>query len=638
MSDHKHLSELKTLNGNGSYEGADARQPGLASHRNNEDGPGYGRRDLVTVRRADEDVENTIDFQQLLAIIVRRRKIIAATFVTIVFLVAAFTWVAKPIYSATTTILVNTSQGAGAASELPLLSELAGNTKARSQETQIEILKSKPVQQGALSRLAAPVRKELQSFLKIDVTSVRATDVIAITVQSYNAKASAALANEIGSEYIRQSLEQNKDQTRAATRYVEGELQVVRGRLDSARVALKNYKQANGTINLEAQATQEVSQLSQIEADLRQATTERAASAAQVSQLRGMAARMAPTEVVPNQIVRPAAVEAIRSQLSKLELQRVEAREEYTPNSNEVRTIEGQIATLQQQLKKQAQTEVNSWSTTVNPVRSAIIQDLAKVQGQMWALDVRVNSLQSAADKYRARLAQLPEREYRLGQLSTDMASLQQMYQMLNDKYQTLRISQEARLANAKVIDSASTPRFPISPRRARNLVLAVILGLLLAIGLAALVDILDDRVHSDVDAESVTGLPVLTHVPFIKEEDQQCLIGNVGTTSPLLESYRMLRTNIAFSAIDEPIRSVVVSSSQPSEGKSVSSMNLATAMAISGKKVIVVDCDLRKPKVHRLLGLRNQIGFTSVVAGMATIEEALQDTPVPGLRVITSG
>jgi succinoglycan biosynthesis transport protein ExoP len=107
---------------------------------------------------------------------------------------------------------------------------------------------------------------------------------------------------------------------------------------------------------------------------------------------------------------------------------------------------------------------------------------------------------------------------------------------------------------------------------------------------------------------------------------------------TPLLESFRMLRANIAFSAADKPIRAIVVTSSVPNEGKSNSALNLAIATALGGERVVLIDLDLRRPTQHKLSNLPNSIGFTNVISGQASLEEALQETSTPGLRVLTSG
>jgi succinoglycan biosynthesis transport protein ExoP len=213
---------------------------------------------------------------------------------------------------------------------------------------------------------------------------------------------------------------------------------------------------------------------------------------------------------------------------------------------------------------------------------------------------------------------------------------------MLYTKLQSVNITRGARVANASVLFPAKTPRYPVGLSKGRTLAVVLLLGLLLAVGMAALIDRLDDRVFSEEDARIVSRLPVLAQIPFVNEQDELCLPADtsegISNGSPLLESFRMLRTMIAYSPAEKVTRSVVVTSSLPHEGKSVSSVNLAIAAAMSGESVILIDCDLRDPAIHRLLDLPNELGFTSVTDGSTSLLDALQETKVAGLRVLTSG
>jgi receptor protein-tyrosine kinase len=175
----------------------------------------------------------------------------------------------------------------------------------------------------------------------------------------------------------------------------------------------------------------------------------------------------------------------------------------------------------------------------------------------------------------------------------------------------------------------------PVKPRKMVNLFVSIAMGALLAFFLAALVERLDDRVHSEDEAVRTIQLPILTRVPQI---DNRILLGEGITDNLLRESFRMLRTNISFLAIDAPIRSIVITSTQPGEGKSMCSAYTAITAAQGGERVILVDCDLRRPSLHRLLELPNKVGFSSVVSGACSLDEALQETAIPNLYVLTSG
>jgi succinoglycan biosynthesis transport protein ExoP len=594
----------------------------------------------IPTSRVQLEEEQGIDLRHIVGLVFRRRKILIVVFLTVVALGALQTSLQKRVYESSGTLLVNASAGraSSAASELPILGDLIGATQARTIETQIEILKSVPIRQGAMERLTASERRSLEAYADTRIAPVRDTDVVNVSVLSHSAQASASMVKAITQEYIEQSQERNRSQVQSATRYVSTQLNDVRDRLNKAQTALKRYKEGNNTFDLPAESQARITALSTMEAALREAQTERAANAAQAANLRGLVAKQAPNQVTQSTIARRPTALALQEQLTKLELERLATRQEYAPDSPEVRNVEDQIAVIRRRLVGEAQTEVASSQLSANPLRQTLTADLARAQSQIWALDARIRALQTGVQTARTQLTQLPEREYQLGKFTNDVASLQQIYQMLNEKYQTLRISEEANISNAVIVSPAQVPQSPVSPHKARNLLMSVVLGAMLAFAVAALVDRMDNRVHSEADAEMATGLPILAHVPFIKEVDKQTLVGNTDQPSMLLESYRMLRTNIEFASVDEPVRIVVVTSSLPNEGKSTTSIDLAVIMALDGKKVIIVDADLRRPSVHRALHLPNRVGFTSVVAGTSTLEDALQDTGTPNMRALTSG
>jgi capsular exopolysaccharide synthesis family protein len=586
----------------------------------------------------NDDDQNGNDFRQILAVVFRRWKVALLAFLMVVACGVAYTWSARPIYQAKSVIQVTSGPTNRPSSGMPALEEMLSGLESDSVGTQVEVIKNSSVQWEAQKRLQPPLRDAIRSYSTVDVAPVSETDLINISVRSHNPAAASNLANAICDEFIAQSKEKNQGQLRGATNYVYQQLQDVRDRLNRARTSLMRYKQNTGSFDLGEESKGIIGQLAGIQSQLRDGESERAANVAQVARLRQLANNTPRTEVAPNTIVRRPAIENIKAQLTKLELERLALLEEYTDNSPEVRTVEGQIANIRARLSREAQTEVGTWTRNVNPLRQQLDQDIARLQGQVWAQEARQSALRTAASRVQSELQNLPSREYKLGQLTTEMAGLQQIYQMLNERYQTLRIQQEASVANAIVVARAVTPSIPISPRKLQNVLASIILGLLVAMGLASLVDRLDDRVHSDDDVRRATHLPVLAHLPFIRNDDEKVLLHHREDASPLLENFRMLRTNIRFSAVDRPIDSIVVTSSLPGEGKSSTSTNLAVAAALSGERVILVDCDLRRPMQHKLSRLPNRVGLSNLIAGTATLEEALQDTSVPGLQIITSG
>ena len=273
--------------------------------------------------------------------------------------------------------------------------------------------------------------------------------------------------------------------------------------------------------------------------------------------------------------------------------------------------------------------------------------------------------------------SQLPELEVRIKQAQNDVLALGEQINISNSARQISDLSQQQNILNNQitqwqttysqmlealnqgtlnslsVVEPASLPHTPISPNIKLNVIVAAFIGLVLALGGAFLLEYLDDSIRSPEEAEKLLGFPVLTVVSQIESDNK--LIAMDEPRSPITEAYRELRTNLQYSSLDHPLKSILVTSPAPGEGKSVSASNLAIVMAQAGYSVILMDADLRRPMIHKVFGLSNKMGLTGclVDAGKRTvdsnreehdlysreeIEAHLQSTPVDGLRVLTSG
>ncbi|MGV0871969.1 polysaccharide biosynthesis tyrosine autokinase [Mycolicibacterium sp. XJ879] len=184
----------------------------------------------------------------------------------------------------------------------------------------------------------------------------------------------------------------------------------------------------------------------------------------------------------------------------------------------------------------------------------------------------------------------------------------------------------------------ASIPREPISPKTTRNLAMGLILGALGGIGLALLRDVLDNTVKDRQTLEDITGVGVVGSIPLDKERRKEAAITFDTDNSAIAEAFRKLRTNLQFLAVDNPPRLIVVTSSMPNEGKSTTAINIALALAEAEHRVVLVDGDLRRPRLDKYLDLVGSVGFSTVLAGRAELEDALQKTRFPGLSLLASG
>lgn len=192
--------------------------------------------------------------------------------------------------------------------------------------------------------------------------------------------------------------------------------------------------------------------------------------------------------------------------------------------------------------------------------------------------------------------------------------------------------------ARVVVEQRASIPEVPVVPKPARNIAVGLALGLLLGVGLAVVRDLLDNTVKSREILEEIAGTGLVGSIPLDKERRKQPAISFENDNSGIAEAFRKLRTNLQFLAVDNPPRVIVVTSSMPSEGKSTTAINLALALAEAEHNVVLIDGDMRRATLHKYLDLVGAVGFSTVLSGGASLDEALQLTRYPGLTVLTAG
>ena len=222
-----------------------------------------------------------------------------------------------------------------------------------------------------------------------------------------------------------------------------------------------------------------------------------------------------------------------------------------------------------------------------------------------------------------------------IDELSRSIGVKQGLYATLLQQYETARTTEEMRSSTLSVVEPASTPTSPIKPNWPLNIALGFMVGLIGGVGLAFLFEQLDTRLHTAEQIEKVTALRTLGRIPYTREEPHDIFL-NGGSLQR--EAFRHLRTNIYAVAEGGPPYTFLVTSAEPGEGKSTIVTNLALAMAQSGHRVIAVDADLRRPTLHTNFRLSNRIGLSSVLEGKLTLQQAVQDTKISGVSVLTSG
>lgn len=227
-----------------------------------------------------------------------------------------------------------------------------------------------------------------------------------------------------------------------------------------------------------------------------------------------------------------------------------------------------------------------------------------------------------------------------LSRLQSALTQYQSSYSSLLKSYEDLRLAEAQSLDNIIIDEPALVPKEPVKPQKRLNTLLAAVVGAMLAVGVAFLMEYLDDTIKTPDDIRQTLGISPLGAIARIRpKNDESPLIAAHQPRSPISEAYRVLRTNLQFSSLDKPLKTLLITSASPTEGKSTTAANLGVVMAQAGLSVIVVDSDLRRPVLHKLFDLNNSRGLTtSLLQEGGGLDGCLQETGIENLKVLTSG
>ena len=243
--------------------------------------------------------------------------------------------------------------------------------------------------------------------------------------------------------------------------------------------------------------------------------------------------------------------------------------------------------------------------------------------------------LDQARADYAEALSASPQDPAALSVASQALEVRERTYTTLLTQYEAARLEEAVRVNAISVIEEASAPNRPAKPRHVVNLALGVAVGLISGVALAFLLENLDTTLYTTEQIENATQMMTIGQVPAAKEDLSIARLGS--GHYPQLESFRRLRTNILATGVSGS-QVVLLTSAKRGEGKSTVSGNLAVTVAQSGREVVVVDCDLRLPTVHKMFDLPNKRGLTNILAGEVSVDEAIQYSAFPRVQVITSG
>lgn len=577
--------------------------------------------------------------QDLIRMLVKRRWAVLAVFIIVAGTVAFQTLTEVPIYRATVQILIER--------QTPRILQEPGSGQADVEymgeefyQTQYKLLESRALAKKVVDKLNLKKNPQYAAMFKfsptdtdemkqraeeglvasiaggVKVTPVRGSSLVNVSFSNPDPKFAAALANGVAQCYIEQSLDLRFAASQEAATWLKDKLTDARSKLEESEAKLNQYKREQNIVTVEDKESITYQKLEQLNKDLIAAQTHRMEVETrfnEVSHGRPIA------QVWDNPMI-----QTLRGQEAKLVAEQSELAKKFGEShprmlqlSNELGATRAKINTEMSQVVQTIKNEYNMAKAQEDNLKAAL--NVSKVASQ---------DLGDRAIQYRVLLR--------------DVETNRALYENVLKTLKTISATENVPSTNIRIVDPATVPGAPISPRTSRNLTMGMVMGLGMGLLLAFGLETLDTTLKIPEELEKWLGFPNLAIVPHVitslrQGEGAPELFVHHGFEPQVSECYRSLRTSILFSTPGHAPRILLVTSALPSEGKTITAANLATVMAKAEPQVLLVDADLRRPTLHRIFNVPKEPGLTSFLVG-ETDELPFVPTLVPNLFIIPSG
>jgi len=620
----------------------------------------------------EENIEEQIDLRDYLRVILKQRWIIITFFAIVVIFVAIYVLTATPIYKSTTRLVIEKENPNVVSIEEVMAVDASGTDYY---QTQYKIIESRTVAREVIKRLRLDQSEEfcpspkddfisnlknsisdfknsITSLLKTDKTSketekyerdsalvsnfisrievspIRNSRLVDIGFEAKNQVLASRIANTLASAYIDQNLEIKLVAAKNAMKWLNNRVYDERIKVEKAEQALLQYKEDNRIItdfssDVEHVSAQKLAQLNTLVVEAESKRVETETRFKQASELIGHSDMLdSVPEVLNNELIRQ-----IKSMEVNLYQRMSEFSKKYGENHPQMVAIDSELKTLQKRKSQEVNRVINSLK---NEYKVAL---------------AREESLKDALSKQKQELLDLNKKAIQYGVLRREVESAQNIYEMLIKRFKETSLSENMKSGNIRIIDKAEVPQTPVKPKKKLSIILAMIVGLFGGTGLAFFLEYFDNTIKTPDDLKQYLNIPDLGPVPLFAAENKGMpkdrtsdLIALHSPKSTASESYRGIRTNILFSTAESVPQVILVCSSGPREGKTITTANIAITMAQAGSKIIILDCDMRRPEIHNLFGVTRERGMSNILVGTDNIGKIIQSTKIPNLDIITSG
>lgn len=601
---------------------------------------------LADVAGADTRSPGDIDLRAYWHVVLKRRWLIAAVIGSVVLVTLMLTLMATPVYRATTVMQIDNEeqhvvQVGGVATQTGYDPDFL--------ETQYQLLQSRALaervaaalrlDQGQLEALSrddwlAPLRAsqgrarkrassdapEAQLAAKTElvrqglvIEPVRNSRLVKIDFDSADPQFSAQVANALAEAFIASGLERRFGASSYAKKYLEGQLKSVKAKLEDSERQLVAFAQRENLVSGTDGQSLAGQNLADLNARLATAQEQRIRAQARWTEVQVTSGAALPSDMLGNSIIR-----TLQQQRAQLQGQYQQKLEVFKPDYPEMQQLQGQIDAVDQQI-----------ATELRNIRGSVRAEYDAAAGQERLLQHQLAGL-------RADALDVDSRSIDYNIIKREVDTNRQLYDGLLQRYKEVGVAGDVRSNNISIIDRAEVPTQRFKPRLPLNLAVGLLFGLLIAGVATAALEYVDDSLKTPDDIEQRLHLAVLGIIPKLLRETPGEAFAD--PRSAFSESYRSLRTALQFSTSNGVPRSLLITSAVSGEGKTTSALTLARNLAELGRRVLLIEGDLRNPSLARLLAKSGQKGLSSFLAGAAPLSEVIQDTQDDRLKVIVAG
>ena len=598
---------------------------------------------------------------RFLQIIYRRKWIVIGCVILVLLPVVYITKTSLPIYKAATKIVFEESK--------PVISELGItqlSIKSTFVQNLIEEIESWSLMNEVINALpdsildTFPVPDEIPSkydkkdYLtytigkNVSARSIPKSDVITISAEAYDAKAAAIIANTTAEILKERNLNARLGEVIKVKDTIDDQLEYYRQKVQESEIALKNFKEANKVTYLDQESEEIFKRITEAEIEYNKTSTGLDASRKRLEFVKSKLSKER-EELVPTitRITSPWAQE-LKKKLVDLEVQYTTLKvQDYADNHPKMQQLRAQIEEAKRSLRDET-LKIAKGENTIDPLFQIQkdLEEIVTLEVEIHTYEAQEQALKRVLDNYNNSLRMLPQKELELGKLQRDKTVADNIYTMLLQKREEAKIKEAEKISDIRIIDTARVPSSPIKPNKKVNLLIGLFLGGVFGIGLTLFLEVLDVSIKTVEDIEKFTDLSVLGMIPMVKNGRKERplqdgkpslkreklkvaseLITIHEAQSPAAEAFRALRTNLKVSSemsdslisLHSMLKTIIITSAKPGEGKSFIAANLAITMANLGLKTLLIDADLRKSVLHTLFNERIKPGLTDILLLLST-------------------